>query len=65
MSNYNVNMTTGEVDLNSHYSLAYYKLFPYVIFSLAILGGSTSVLWQISLGKHIAQVWYDLNYRKI
>lgn len=29
MFNYNVNTTNGDVNINSRYSLAYYKLYPY------------------------------------
>ena len=49
------------VKINKEPNLEYYKLFPYVVFGLAVLGGCLPILWQITANKQYSQTEYMID----
>ena len=55
MANYDVDMKTGEVDLDSFSNLRFMKLYPYALLCLTVLGAWTNISWEMTSHKRSAQ----------
>ena len=61
MVDYDINPITGEVYIETKHTLNYMKLFPYVLFGLALLGGLPKLFWLVTESKRAARTSYLLD----
>lgn len=61
MVDYDINPITGEVFIETKHTLNYMKLFPYVLFGLALLGGLPKLFWLVTESKRAARTSYLLD----
>jgi len=61
MTDWRIDNKTGEIDEESSFNLARYKLYPYVLFACSCLGSCATMLWTISAGKISAHLEYVID----